>query len=73
MQSLKQAYEERVKAHITEAASAGAECSSNQAELSREKEEHLAVMRLDDFVVLAGDVMPTYKHSRESSASVPTK
>ncbi|CAM9718705.1 unnamed protein product [Laminaria digitata] len=45
MQSLKQAYEERVKAHITEAASAGAECSSNQAELSREKEEHLAVMR----------------------------
>lgn len=63
MQSLKQAYEERVKEYITAAASAGAECSSSQAELTKEKEEHLAVMRLEYFVVLGG-LMSNYTHPR---------
>ena len=72
MQSLKQAYEERVKAHITAAASAGAECSSSQAELTKEKEEHLAVMRLDYLFVLGVSCSPIRIPENRARYGVPT-
>lgn len=58
MQNLKHAYDERVKAYITAAARAGAECSSIQAELIKEKEGHLAVMRSGYIVVGGGSCAP---------------
>lgn len=47
MKTLKQNYEERVKAYKAAAASAGAEWSSIEYELTKEREAHLATLRFE--------------------------
>lgn len=47
MKCLEQGYEERVKAYKTAAANAGAEYSSSEYALTKEREAHLAVVRFE--------------------------